>query len=514
MKRASNQLKIGALLSYAQMFLNIIIGLLYTPIMIRLLGQSEYGLYNTVASTISMLTILTLGFNSSYVRYYSKYKKDNDNQNIYKLNGLFIIIFSIIGVIALISGLFLSLNLHFIFDEGLSDSEYEIAQILMILLTINLATSFPMSVFSSIISSNERFVFLKLLGMVKTVLSPLVALPLLLMGYRSIAMVSVTLAVNIITDTLYLLYVVFVLKNKFIFHGFEKGLFKSLFSYTFFLALNLIVDQINWNIDKFLLGRYQGTISVAIYSVGVSIYQYYMMFSCAISGVFTPRIHKIVNDTVNNLKARKDELTSLFVKVGRIQFLVLSLLASGLFFFGKPFISFWAGEGYEDSYYVMLLFILPATIALIQNCGLEIQRAENKHQFRSIVYIFMALINLISTIFLCQKFGAIGASIGTAISLVVANGIIMNIYYHKACDVNIIAFWKNILRMSVGLIVPVALGVFIVTFVDLYSIFHFLGSIILYALVFAISMWLFGINAYEKNLVLKPIKKLFKYARN
>ena len=95
MKRASNQLKIGALLSYVQMLLNIIIGLLYTPIMIRLLGQSEYGLYNTVASTISMLTILTLGFNSSYVRYYSKYKKDNDNQNIYKLNGLFIIIFSI-----------------------------------------------------------------------------------------------------------------------------------------------------------------------------------------------------------------------------------------------------------------------------------------------------------------------------------------------------------------------------------------------------------------------------------
>lgn len=510
MKKSLNQLKIGALLSYAQMFLNILIGLLYTPVMIRLLGQSEYGLYNTVASTISMLTILTLGFNASYVRYYSKYKKNNDFQNIYKLNGLFILIFMIIGLIAFVCGMFLSFNLNLVFDKGLTAAEYEIARVLMILLTINLASSFPMSVFSSIISSNERFIVLKLLGMVKTVVSPLITLPLLLMGYRSIAMVSVTLAVNIITDTIYMFYVIFVLKNKFIFKNFEKGLFKSLFAFTFFLALNLIVDQINWNIGKFLLGRYQGTVSVAIYSVGFAIYQYYMTFSSAISGVFTPRIHKIVNDTVDDIPLRRRELTSLFVKVGRIQYIILFLIASGLLFFGKPFVHFWAGEGYESSYYVMLLLVFPATIALIQNCGLEIQRAENKHKFRSIVYIFMALINLVSTVFLCQKFGAVGASIGTAISLVIANGIIMNIYYHKECDVNIIEFWKNIGRVSLGLIIPAVVGVLMVKFIDLYSVVNLLACILVYTVIYCASMWFIGMNTYEKGLILKPIKAVLK----
>ena len=77
MGKIRNQLKAGVILSYLQMALNIIIGLAYTPIMIRTLGQSEYGLYNTISSTISMLSILSLGFNSGYIRYYAKYKKEN-----------------------------------------------------------------------------------------------------------------------------------------------------------------------------------------------------------------------------------------------------------------------------------------------------------------------------------------------------------------------------------------------------------------------------------------------------
>ena len=132
MTKETNQLKWGALLSYIQMALGIIVGLAYTPIMIRLLGKSEYGLYNTVSSTIAMLSILSLGFNSSYIRYYSKYKKDGNEQAIYKLNGLFLLIFGIIGLIGLACGLFLSFNLQIVFDEGLTSQEYEIAKILML----------------------------------------------------------------------------------------------------------------------------------------------------------------------------------------------------------------------------------------------------------------------------------------------------------------------------------------------------------------------------------------------
>lgn len=507
---STNQLKLGSLLSYGQMVLSVLIGLLYTPVMIRLLGQSEYGLYNTVSSTIAMLTVLSLGFNSSYIRYYSQYKVKNDEDGIARLNGLFMLIFLLIGTVALLCGLFLSFNLNYVFGTGLTAKEYSIARVLMILLSVNLGLSFPMSVFTSIISAHERYVVLKLLAMLKTVAGPLVTLPLLLLGHGSVAMVSVTLGVSVITDVIYFLYVKKNLHCRFVFNNFEKGLFKSLLIFTSFIAINLVVDQINTNIAKFLLGRFQGTGGVAIYSVGYTLYQYYVMFSTSVSGVFAPRVHRLVQTTAQDLAMQRKELTALFTKVGRIQFAVLALVASGLVFFGKPFISFWAGEGYQDSYYVALLLILPASIALIQNIGIEIQRAQNNHKFRSIAYIIMALLNLGISIFLCQIWGAVGAALGTSISLIVANGLIMNIYYHKKCRVDILHFWKSILRLAVGLLPAVVLGILLNRFVNLYKPLYLLLGIGAYALVYCAGLWLIGFNRYEKDLVLKPLRKLLR----
>lgn len=504
-----NQLKAGSILSYAQMFLGVVIGLVYTPMMIHSLGKSEYGLYNTVSSTISMMSVLSLGFNSSYIRFYSKYKKDKDNDSIYRLNGLYLVIYFIIAAIVMACGIFLTNNLHLVFDEGLTPSEYEIARVLMMLLTVNLSLSFPMSVFSSIIMAHERFVFLKALNIGKTVLGPLVTYPILLMGYRSIAMVLVTVTVSLVVDLCYLFFVLAVLKQKFIIGRVEKGLFWNLFAYTSFIAINLIVDQVNWSVGKFLLGRNRGTEAVAIYSVGYSLYHYYSMFSTAVSNVFTPRIHRIILETKENIALQRQKLTALFTRVGRLQFIILALISTGVLFFGRPFIlNIWAEEGYEDSYIVALMLIFSSSIALIQNLGIEIQRAQNRHRFRSIAYTIMALLNLVITQVFSSMYGAIGASFGTAFSLVFANGLIMNIYYHKRCNIDIISFWKSVFSAAKALIVPMFAGVLINVLFDLDNNLVLFAGIAVYSVIYSASMWFFGMNEYEKGLIMKPIKKL------
>lgn len=512
---SSNELKIGSILSYAQMGLGIIIGLIYTPVMIKLLGQSEYGLYNTVSSTISMLSILSLGFNSSYIRYYAIYKEKNEKVNIYKLNGLFLLLFTTIGAIALVCGLFLTSHLELVFDKGLTSSEYTTARILMLLLTINLTFSFPMSVFSNIISAHEKFIFLKIVSIISTVISPLVTLPLLLMGYRSVAIVIVSVSLSFITYIINAIYVCVVLKNKFYFYHFPNGICKSLFKYTIFIAINIIIDQINWNIDKMLLGRFVGTTAVAVYSVGYALYSYYMSFSLSISSVFTPRIHVLVTKTKNNIEEQRVQLTNLFIKVGRIQFLVLGLVASCVLFFGKEFIeNIWAGKDYTDSYYVALLLIFSASIALIQNLGIEIQRAQNKHAFRSYAYLVMAIINLLLSIYLCKRYGAIGSAIGTAVSLIIANGVVINIYYHFKCNINIIEFWSNIIIMFKGLIIPVFIGILIKNLRIIDNNLMLFICIGIYIVVYVVSMWCLAMNSYEKDLILVPLKKIIRGSKH
>ena len=96
----SKEIKLGAILSYVVIGLNMIIGIFYTPYLTRMLGQSEYGLYSLVASVISYLTILDLGFGNAIIVYTSKYLAKNDKENENKLHGMFFIIYVIIGIIA------------------------------------------------------------------------------------------------------------------------------------------------------------------------------------------------------------------------------------------------------------------------------------------------------------------------------------------------------------------------------------------------------------------------------
>lgn len=502
-----NQLKAGSVLSYMKIALTVMVNLLYTPAIIRYLGQSEYGLYMTVTSVISMFHILSLGFNNGYIRYYAKYKSNNEIEKINRLNGLFLIIFILIGIVSAVGGTFLTFNLNIIFSSGLTVKEYVIARWLMLLLTINISISFPMSVFSTIISANERFVFLKSLSIFKTLGGPILSLPLLMLGFKSIALVTVTLVIAFLIDIVYLFYVLGVLKNKFVFRGFEKGIFGGLVVYTSFIALNSIVDQINSNIGKLLLGRYRGTSEVSVYSVGYTMYSCYMTFSTAVSGIFTPKIHKLVNNTPK--QELKNVLTNLFIKVGRLQFMIIGLVLSGFLFFGKPFMNIWAGKNYGDSYYVALLLMSAASVPLMQNLGIEIQRAQNKHKFRSIAYIFMALINFVVTIFLAQEYGAKGAAIGTVVSLIVANGFIMNIYYHKKCNIDIIKFWKSIIRLAFSMTIPVVGGLIIVNVFEIKGIISMAIGIAVYTVLYFVSVWFMGMNEYEKGLV-KSLLKLVK----
>ena len=498
-----NQLKVGAVLSYISMGIGNIVSIIYTPIMLRLLGQSEYGLYNLVASVVAYLGVLNFGFGSAYMRYYSRYKVQEDTDKIATLNGMFLMIFSLLGIIVVIAGAVLTMNTEIIFGSELTSTELSRAKILMMILVINLAISFPTIVFNSHITANEKFVFQKIVQMIKNVVNPFIVLPALILGYGSIGMVAMTTILNITFEIFNVAYCIRNLKMQFSFSSFDSRLMREMTVFSSFIFINLVIDQINWNVDKFILGRYQGTVSVAIYGLAAQLNTYYITIASTISSVFIPRIHKLVAMSDNN-----NELTKLFTRIGRIQFILLSLISSGLIFFGRPFIQLWAGSSYSKSYPIALLLIIPVTIPLIQNIGIEIQRAKNMHQFRSWVYFFIALANVGISIPLAKTYGGIGAAIGTAVSLLIGNGLLMNWYNHTKVGLDMKFFWKQILNFIPALIIPTVIGVGIIVYVNLNNIIIFLLTGIVYLILFCLSMWLFGLNAYEKDLFGKPTKRL------
>ena len=285
----------------------------------------------------------------------------------------------------------------------------------------------------------------------------------------------------------------------------DFALLREMGGFSFFIFLNMIIDQINWTVDTTLLGIISGTAATAIYGVGAQINNYYKTLSTSISGVFTPQINRIVAEGQGD-----EKLTSLFTRVGRIQFMLLMLVLTGFVFVGEPFIEAWGGGEYQGAYAIALMLMVPVTLPLIENLGIEIQRAKNMHQFRSKVYFFMALGNVLVSIPLGMRFGGLGCAMGTAISLIIGNGFVMNWYYQTHIGLDMKHFFRSILSMVPAMVPPALLGLLAVRLHAFSGYAGVLAFAVPYAAVYSLCVYRWAMNEEERRLVGSLLRRVTK----
>lgn len=500
-----NQLKAGAVLSYAVMGLSNLVGLLYTPYMLRMMGQSEYGMYSLVASVVAYLTILDLGFGNTIIRYTAKFRAEGKSKEQETMFGMFLILYIIIGVVAFLLGMILYLNIDSIYGNSLTAEELHKTRILMLLMVFNLTFTFPLSIFGSIVTAYEKFVFQKILQIARILLNTVIMILLLEMGYRAIGMVVLITILNLSTLLMNFWYSKTKLKIRIRFGKFDWKFFKELGNYSFYIFLGAIIDRLFWSSGQLVLGAFMGTAAVAIFAVGIQLEQMYMGFSTAISGVFLPKVTAMATQE----KSEK-EISDLFVRTGRIQFVVMAFILTGFILFGHQFIILWAGKEYNDTYVIALLFFIPLTIPLIQNIGITILQARNQIKFRALLYISIAVTSLILQLLLVKKYGGVGCAAAIGSSLIVGHIIIMNIYYYKKQQIDIPKFWREIGKMSVT---PVILGLatfVVLNFVNVESVLRLGLAIVLFSAVYIPLFWYTSMNKYERDLLYQPIKKIIQ----
>ena len=498
-----SELKAGVILSYVNLALGTMIPFIYTPIMLRILGQAEYGLFSLASSAVSYLSLLSFGFGSTIVRYISKYRAENDKRAEEKTYGFFLVLYCVLAVAVLLCGIAIASNIETIFQRGLSNQELKKMKTLVMIMTFNSAISFPNSVVSSMITAHEKYIFRKLVDMLATVVAPLANLIALYLGYASVGMATAATIVQFLMLPLNITYCFRKLKVRPIIAKLPAHLIKEMLGFSAFVFIASIVDMLFWTTDKVILGMLSGSVAVAIYNVGSTFNSMVMNLSTSISGVLVPRITgMVVKD------ATKEELTNLFIRVGRLQFIVIALIISGFTVFGQTFIALWAGNEYSEAFWIAILTMFPLAVPLIQNTGLTIVTAQNKHQFRAVVYLIIAIANVISTYMVVPSWGYIGAAICSCISYIIGQGVIMNLYYYKITGLDIPLFWKNILKMCCIPVFMMIICLFMLNFIKINSWVTFLLGVLLYAVIYGVSMYRFSFNDYEKNIFKKPMHRI------
>jgi len=496
------QIKAGVILSYIQTIISIVLSFVITPITIRLLGQSEFGIYSLAGSMIPYLTLLDLGFSNAIVRYITKYRVENDKEKEYTLNGTFLLIYSVIAIIVLIIGIPIALSSRYIFNNGLTGIEINKVKIMMLISVFYVAFSFPFMVFEAIIIAYERFLFTRIVAMITTLITPIITLLVLFNGRASIALTLATAIIGLAANIAAMVYCIRVLKIKVLIKKFQFSIIKELFSYSFYIFLASIVDVIYWSTDSIILGIVSNSKEVAVYSVAMKFNQYFSSFTIVISGFLLPKVFKMVAENKSN-----KVITDLFIKVARIQLQIVGLIIIGFILIGKQFIIKWAGIDYDKAYVIALMIMSIRIIPICQVLGTSILQAKNKHKLRSILYIIVAFINLVISIPLGKMYGGVGCAFGTVVGSLI-NIIVINIYYSRV-GLEMKRYWINFIKLLIPITITGVIGLIILKFIVVTSIVSMIIFIIVFIPAYAIIMWNFGCNDYEKQLLRGPLNKMF-----
>ena len=153
--------RIGALLSYLNIFIQAVLGFVYVPLLLHYMGKHEYGLYQLMGSIVAYLAIMDFGLSTTTVRFYSKYKALKDTIKMENLLALMQRIYAGIICLMLLVGAAIYNFLDVIFANGLTAAELVQAKHIFLLLMVNVGVTLFGLLYQSVINSNERFIFLR-----------------------------------------------------------------------------------------------------------------------------------------------------------------------------------------------------------------------------------------------------------------------------------------------------------------------------------------------------------------
>lgn len=502
----SSQVKFGALFSYVLIIGNAVFGLLVTPMIVKSLGDSEYGVYKSIGSFVSSMMVLDLGIGGTLMRYISKYraKKEDD-----KIPDFVSMMAAETGVVLLVASIVLIVIYFFIesiFGEGFSDSEILLGKKLFILQGILLVLHIISNFINGIITGYNNFLLGNGTKLFRLTLKICLTI-LLLAHYKSaILLVSLEIILTLLVIIFEMSYVLGVYKIRFNFawRRWDFSVFKESLLYTAKIFLTTIAAQVNNNLDNVIIGAISGPEMVTVYSFGLVLFAMYEQLSTSVSSVMLPTVSNILQEENGDTKVQ-----GAIVGAGRIQFILLGAAVVGFSIVGKEFIHLWLGEGFGDVYYIALILMIPSLFELCVNVCLSVLRAKNMLGFRTAVLVGSTALNAVVTIVGVHLFGYFAAAVGTALSFIIGSLIIMNMYYKVKLKYPMLKIYKNIIGKTWICLGLAAVALYASSRYFFGSWKCFIINVAVFVVVYGITLILFGFNSFERKKI-PLINKIFK----
>ena len=496
--RIDSQVKIGAILSYVLIILNVLYGLFLTPYIIATLGQDEYGVYKIIASLSASLMVLDLGLGGTVQRYVANFIAQNIKEKIGDFVGSTLIFAAFLNLVIIVVGFVVYYCLDKVYAATLSFDQLVVAkQLFIVLILILLFTVFE-NVLNGVITGYNRFLFGNGIKLLSLLLKILMIFVLLKIYSKAITLVYIGLFISLLVVVIEVIYIRFKLNLFICFKSFDKTILKEAGVYTILMFLTSVSSQIFSNVDNIVIGAICSPALVTVYSIGLLFFSMFQNLSAGVASVMLPTVIK----TLSTDDANYTETIELIKKVGKFQFALLGAALTGFVCIGKDFIQIWLGSGYEDVYFITIVLIVPAIFELCINVCHSILRAINKLKFRTLCVFISAVLNAVLTVVLVKCYSYKGAAISTALSYILCSLIVMNVYYIRVIKLPILKIYKSIFAKIVPCLIVSGLALYVFSRFIYGSWFSIILDIIFFGVIYGFCLLTFGLTKDEIKSIL------------
>ena len=506
-----NKKTLGIVLSYLLIVIDIIVGILFVPFLLKSLGDQEYGIYKLMLSTASYLSVLDFGIGGTITRYVIKFRTEKNRKQEENFLAMGFLIYAVLAVLVMALATGISLLIPKIYAVSIPASQFRYAQTIFLLICGHTAVALFNHAFNGLLLAYEKYSYQKITNIVKLLLRILLLVILISSVQSAMIIAIVDLLLSVALLIVNYLYCKTQLKTKIKLHGWDGRLAKEAGVFTLAILLQSIINQFNSNVDNIVLGIYVSATIVAMYSLALQLYNMYCSLSTAVSSIYLPSISKAVFAGESD-----DQVTERIIKPSRIQLTILLLALTGFLLFGQSFISVWVGAEYMQVYFLCCILLTTATIELSQNTITAILKAKNMLHGKTLILAGSTFVNVVLTVLLVPRLGAFGAVLGTAFSLVFGYGVALNLYYHFKIHVNMKTYYKKTYRgILPAAILACLVGIPVNMFLKIGGgWFGFAVKAGIYVLIYVAIIYLLGFNREEKQGCRKLIDKFIKRKGN
>jgi O-antigen/teichoic acid export membrane protein len=399
--------------NYANTGTKAVLALVMTPVLVNGLGTEAFGVWTLVGSFTFYLKLLDFGFGHTALKAVAEYEARGDRSGMREAISTMFWILVLPGLVALLLGAAIAVLFPELF--GVTGELSTESQILILIVTFELAISIPSDTFGGALLGLERFDLVNLTVIVVAIAQAVAWAIVLVAGGGLVELGIVTFTISTIGPlSRYLLLRRLIPGTNISLERFDRGLVKPFAAQSLWFSVTYVGEIVRTRVDVLVVGLVVSVSGAGIYGVAQKLTTAVIELIEPVTRVFFPHLASLAVGEQRRLL--QDSLltgTRITLGIAAPVCLTLAVLA-------PQTLDAWVGEGFDQAALVIVYLCSAIAMSTVFRTGLWMVQGAGHVAWPAILIIAEALLNLGLSIWLGAQLGLDGVALGTLIATAVA----------------------------------------------------------------------------------------------